>query len=49
MSRASLGVFAVNLPGRAAAEPPFFIFPIGVKRLVGVALPPLSRGCGGGR
>ena len=39
--------------GSAAAEPPFspakhlFIFKIGVKRPVGVALPPLSWGRGG--
>ena len=32
MSRASFGVFAVNLPGSAAAKPPFFIFLCGVKR-----------------
>ena len=52
MSRASLGVFAVNLPGSLAAEPPLspakpFSKTIGVKRPVGVALATAGHGVQG--
>ena len=46
MSRASFGVFAVNLPGSAAAEPPIFLRSI--SKTIGVKRPALSRGRGGG-